>query len=64
MCFRSTAPFKNVLGQTTPAGTAGLLPVCNPFKVGSGPCINYITLTKQGNVVEEITYPAGDPYYR
>ncbi len=64
VCFRSTAPFKNVLGQTTPAGTAGLLPVCNPFKVGSGPCINYITLTKQGNVVEEITYPAGDPYYR
>jgi hypothetical protein len=64
VCFRSTAPFKNLFGQTTPAGTAALLPVCNPFKVGSGPCINYITLTKQGNVVEEITYPAGDPWYK
>jgi choice-of-anchor C domain-containing protein len=64
VCFRSTAPFKNLLGQTTPAGSAGLLPVCNPLKVGSGPCINYITLTKQGNIVEEVTFPAGDPWVR
>jgi choice-of-anchor C domain-containing protein len=64
VCFRSTISFKNLYGQTTPAGSAGLLPVCNPFKVGSGPCINYITLTKQGNVVEEVTFPAGDPWVR
>jgi Protein of unknown function (DUF642) len=64
VCFRSTAPFTNLFGQTTPAGSAGLLPVCNPFKVGSGPCIDYITLTRQSNVVEEITYPAGDPWYK
>jgi Protein of unknown function (DUF642) len=64
VCFRSTISFKNLYGQTTPAGSAGLLPVCDPFKVGSGPCINYITLTKQGNVVEEVTFPAGDPWVR
>ncbi len=64
VCFRSTAPFKNLFGQTTPAGSAGLLPVCDPFKVGSGPCINYITLTRQGNVVEEITFPPDDPWFK
>ena len=64
VCFKSTQPFTNLFGQTTPAGSAGLLPVCNPFKVGSGPCINYILPTLQGNITEEIAYPASDPYYR
>jgi Protein of unknown function (DUF642) len=64
VCFKSTQPFTNLFGQTTPAGSAGLLPLCNPFKVGSGPCINYILPTLQGNITEEITYPASDPYYR
>jgi hypothetical protein len=61
VCFKSNAPFKNLTGQSV---TTGLLPLCNPFKPGPGPCINYILPTSGGNITEQITYPAADPIYR
>jgi Protein of unknown function (DUF642) len=61
VCFKSNAPFKDLTGQTV---TTGLLPLCNPFKPGPGPCINYILPTSGGNITEQITYPAADPIYR
>ncbi len=61
VCFQSKAPFKDLTGQSV---TTGLLPVCNPIKPGSGPCINYILPTSGGNITEKITYPAADPGYR
>lgn len=64
VCFKSSQPFKSLTGQTVPAGQAGLLPLCNPIKPGSGPCINYILPTSGGNITEQITYPASDPGYR
>ena len=61
VCFKSNAPFKDLTGRSV---TTGLLPLCNPFKPGSGPCINYILPTSGGNITEQITYPAADPIYR
>jgi hypothetical protein len=61
VCFNSNVPFKDLTGQSV---TTGLLPLCNPFKPGSGPCVDYILPTSGGNITEQITYPAGDPGYR
>jgi hypothetical protein len=61
VCFKSNLPFKNLTGQTV---TTGLLPLCNPFKPGPGPCVDYILPTSGGNITEQITYPAADPGYR
>ena len=60
VCFSGNNSFKDLTGQTV---TKGLLPVCNPIKPGSGPCLDYILPTSGGNIKEEITYPAGDPRY-
>ncbi len=61
VCFKSSVPFKNLTGQSV---TTGLLPLCNPFKPGPGPCVDYILPTSGGNITEQITYPAADPIYR
>jgi hypothetical protein len=61
VCFKSNAPFKDLTGQSV---TTGLLPLCNPFKPGPGPCLDYILPTSGGNITEQITYPAADPIYR
>jgi len=61
VCFKSNAPFKDLTGQSV---TTGLLPLCNPFKPGPGPCVDYILPTSGGNITEQITYPAADPIYR
>jgi hypothetical protein len=61
-------PFTDITGGT-PAPTTvngqtvytGLLPMCNPFSPGNGPCINSIAISTDGTTVtEEITYPAAD----
>ena len=41
--------------------TLGLLLLCNPFKPGPGPCVNYILPTFDGKIIERVTYPVGDP---
>jgi hypothetical protein len=61
VCFNSSQSFKDLTGQPV---TTGLLPLCNPFKPGPGPCIDYILPTSGGNITEQITYPAADPLYR
>jgi len=61
ICFRTSQPgqtFKDLYGKTT---NQGLLPICNPFQVGSGPCVNFIVPASGGNIVERLTYPVGDP---
>jgi hypothetical protein len=60
ICFQSKNPFVNAFGKTV---SRGLLPLCNPFKPGPGPCVNYILPGAGGTIVERITYPAGDPRY-
>jgi hypothetical protein len=60
ICFASNKPFTDAYGHTT---ELGLLPICNPFKVGPGPCVNYILPGKGDTIVERLTYPAGDPRY-
>jgi len=60
VCFASNKPFTDAYGKST---ELGLLPICNPFKVGPGPCVNYILPGKGDTIVERITYPAGDPRY-
>ena len=60
ICFQSKNPFVNAFGKTV---SRGLLPLCNPFKPGPGPCVNYILPGTGGTIVERITYPAGDPRY-
>lgn len=60
ICFQSNNPFVNLFGKTT---TLGLLPLCNPFKPGPGPCVNWILPGGGGTIVERVTYPAGDPKY-
>jgi hypothetical protein len=61
VCFRTSQPsqtFKDLFGKTT---NQGLLPICNPFHVGAGPCVNYVIPAAGGNIVEKLTYPVGDP---
>jgi hypothetical protein len=61
VCFNSSQSFKDLTGQWV---NTGLLPLCNPFKPGPGPCVDYILPTSGGNITEQITYPAADPGYR
>jgi hypothetical protein len=60
VCFQSSPghPFVDATGHST---TLGLLPLCNPFKPGAGPCVNFILPAPGGKVVERVTYPVGDP---
>ena len=60
VCFKSSPghPFVDATGHST---TLGLLPLCNPFKPGAGPCVNYILPAPGGKIVERVTYPVGDP---
>ncbi len=61
ICFRTSQPsqtFKDLFSKTT---NQGLLPICNPFAVNRGPCVNYIVPAVGGNIVEKLTYPVGDP---
>jgi hypothetical protein len=60
ICFQSQNPFVDAFGKST---TLGLLPICNPFKPGPGPCENWILPGSGGTIVEKVTYPAGDPKY-
>jgi hypothetical protein len=60
ICFQAKSPFVDAFGKTT---TLGILPVCNPFKPGSGPCVNWILPGAGGTIVEKLTYPVGDPRY-
>ena len=59
VCFASPGfPFTDVTGAQV---TTGLLPLCNPFAVGNGPCVNSIDISTDGSTVTEtITYPAVD----
>jgi hypothetical protein len=60
VCFQSTNSFVNASGKST---TLGLLPLCNPFKPGPGPCVNWILPGAGGTIVERLTYPVGDPRF-
>jgi hypothetical protein len=60
ICFESTNSFVNWLGKTT---TLGILPVCNPFNPGPGPCVNWILPGPGGTIVERLTFPTGDPKF-
>jgi hypothetical protein len=60
ICFESNNPFVSATGKST---TLGLLPICNPFKPGPGPCVNWILPGSGGTIVERVTFPAGDPKF-
>jgi hypothetical protein len=60
ICFESNNPFVDASGKSV---TLGLLQICNPFKPGPGPCVNWILPGAGGTIVEKVTYPAGDPKY-
>lgn len=79
VCFRANQEFNDVSGGPAPSSTdsagntvyTGLLPLCDPAAVGTGPCVNYVSVAPNAanvlTVSEEITYPAsfatsGDPY--
>jgi hypothetical protein len=60
VCFQDNVPFVDITGATV---TTGLLPMCNPFAVGVGPCVNNISTTPVNGVLtvsETITYPVTD----
>jgi hypothetical protein len=70
VCFQANQEFNDVSGGPAPSSTdsagntvyTGLLPLCDPAAVGSGPCLNYVSVAPNGanvlTVNEEITYPA------
>jgi hypothetical protein len=79
VCFRANQEFNDVSGGPAPSSTdgagntvyTGLLPLCDPSAVGTGPCLNYVSVAPNSanvlTVSEQITYPAsfassGDPY--
>ena len=62
VCFQDNNPFTDITGTSV---TTGLLPMCNPFAVGSGPCVNNISTAPDPvsgvlTVTETITYPVAD----
>ncbi len=62
VCFQDSHPFIDITGASV---TTGLLPLCNPFAVGTGPCVNNISTTPDPvtgtlTVTETITYPVID----
>lgn len=62
VCFQDNVPFTDITGTSV---TTGLLPMCNPFAVGSGPCVNNISTAPDPvsgvlTVTETITYPVTD----
>ena len=58
VCFSSPGyNFTDITGASVPTG---LLPMCDPFAVGTGPCVNSIATSSSGIVTETITYPAMD----
>jgi hypothetical protein len=60
ICFQSTNSFVDAFGKST---TLGLLAICNPFKPGPGPCVNWILPGSGGTIVERVTFPLGDPRF-
>ena len=67
VCYQAQTPFKDLNGHTV---TTGLLPLCTlvprPNNPLVAPCVQSITDLPlfQGNVVEKIVLPAGDPRFR
>ena len=60
VCFQDNVPFVDITGASV---TTGLLPMCNPFASGVGPCVNNISTTPVNGVLtvsETITYPVTD----
>jgi len=61
VCYQSPTPFTDRAGN---AGvTQGLLPDCKAVS-NQAPCVDSITKTKAGDVVETLSLPAGDPRFR
>jgi hypothetical protein len=67
VCYQAKTPFKDLNGHSV---TTGLLPVCTlvprPNNPLVAPCVQSISELPlfQGNVVEKIVLPAGDPRFR
>jgi hypothetical protein len=61
VCYESPTPFTDRAGNS--GVTLGLLPDCSAVS-NQAPCVQSITKTKAGDVLETLSLPAGDPRFR